>query len=218
MIKLIAALITPERQPQRSDRLRFVYCKAKERTMTIALPSIPHGTLRRLWWFLVAIPWRGLGLYSPQALLALPAAYASSQFAKHADVFPVPYNIMLGVAFEWVYLGVLAVAGASTDNHWYKIVNGVAVLTSIIYVTLHAAERYGLLANLTSNWWKLLFSLIHGVPLAGLNFVYGLLIHNHLQGVAEKEAAVAYKCPFCGIGFKSPAAVNGHQKGCLRKP
>lgn len=183
-----------------------------------ALPAIPVGTLRRLWWFLVAVPWRGLGLYLPQALLALPAAYASSQFAAHANVFPPPFNIMLGVAFEWTYLGTLAVAGASTDNYWYKIVNGVAVITSIIYVTLHAAERYGLLAALTSDWWKLAFSLIHGIPLAGLNFVYGLLIHNHLKVVADQEALTAHKCPYCGLGFKSPAAVNGHQKGCPSKP
>jgi len=183
-----------------------------------ALPRVPTGTFQRMWWLLISVPWRGLGLYLPQALLALPAAYASSQFAAHYQVFPSPFNIMLGIAFEWVYLGTLAVAGASTDNDWYKIVNGVAVVTSIIYVTLHAANKYGLLDSLVSPFWKFIFSLIHGVPLAGLNFVYGLLIHNHLKVVAETEALTAYKCPYCGLGFKSPAAVNGHQKGCPSKP
>jgi hypothetical protein len=184
-----------------------------------ALPKFNGGTLSRIWWMLVAVPWRGLGLYSPQALLALPAAYASSQFAKHAGVFPPPFNIMLGVAFEWVYLGTLAVAGTLVDNTWYKVVNGAGVFTSVIYVTLHAAERYGLLESLTGWGWKLAFSIIHGVPLAGLNFVYGLLIHNHATLVAQHAASTAFKCPYgCGAGFKSAAACNGHQKGCPSKP
>lgn len=185
---------------------------------TLALPRIPDGTLQRIWYMLVAVPYRALGLYLPQALLALPAAYASSQFAAHSGVFPPPFNIMLGIAFEWVYLGTLAVAGASTDNYWYKIVNGTAVVTSIIYVTLHAAERYGLLEEATGRGWLIIFSLIHGVPLAALNFVYGLLIHNHLRIADEQAALTAHKCPWCQQGFKSPAAVNGHQKGCPAKP
>lgn len=185
---------------------------------SLALPALPSGTLQRLWWMIVGIPYRALGLYSPQALLALPAAYASSQFAAHAGVFPAPFNVMLGIAFEWVYLGTLAVAGASTDSRWYKIVNGTAVATSVIYVTLHAAERYGLLAHATGTGWLMLFSLIHGVPLAVLNFVYGLLIHNHLKLADEAAQLVAHKCPYCGTGFKSPAAVNGHQKGCQQRP
>lgn len=183
-----------------------------------ALPAYPDSTLKRLWWYFVQVPWRGLGLYSPQALLALPAAYASSQFAAQHDVFPFPFNVMLGIAFEWTYLGTLAVAGSSTDNRWYKLVNGVAVVTSVIYVTLHAADKYGLLTGLTEWYFLLFFSIIHGVPIAGLNFVYGLLVHHHLKGMNDAIAAVAFKCDWCGQGFKSPAAVNGHKKGCPSKP
>lgn len=187
--------------------------------MTVfALPRVPSGTLNRLWWYLVSVPWRGLGLYFPQALLALPAAYASSQFAKSHDVFPFPFNVMLGIAFEWVYLGTLAVAGAQTDSQWYKIVNGVAVVTSIIYVTLHAASMYGLFDDVQSKLVLWIFAIIHGVPLAGLNFVYGMLVHHHLRAVARVEELTAYKCPWCEQGFKSPSAVNGHQKGCPKKP
>jgi hypothetical protein len=178
-----------------------------------ALPKMPDNTLQRIWWYFVAVPWRGLGLYSPQALLALPAAYASSQFAAHYDVFPAPFNYMLGVAFEWVYLGTLAVAGAQKKNHWYIVVNGVAVVTSICYVTLHAANQYQLFGNpsIAMLWF---FAVMHGVPLAGLNFFYGLLVHSHLKNMAEEEAQTAHKCETCGQGFKSPAALNGHRKGC----
>lgn len=185
---------------------------------TTSLPTMPSGTLGRFWWYVVQVPYRALGLYTPQALLALPAAYASSQFAAHHDVFPFPFNVMLGIAFEWTYLGTLAVAGASTDSKWYKIVNAVAVATSIIYVTLHAAERYGLLKDLTTDLWLLFFAAVHGVPLALLNFVYGLLVHSHLRAVAEVEALTAFKCPHCGQGFRSQAAANGHLKGCPAKP
>lgn len=183
-----------------------------------ALPRYPNRTLDRLWWYWIQVPWRGLGLYSPQALLALPASYASSQFASHHNVFPFPFNIMLGIAFEWVYMGTLAVAGAQKKNTWYVVVNGVAVLTSIIYVTLHAADRYGALDQLQGMGWNWFFAAVHGVPLAGLNFVYGLLIHHHLRAVADQEALIAHKCQWCGQGFKSPAAVNGHMKGCPEKP
>lgn len=192
---------------------------------TYALPRMPHGTVQRIWWYLVAVPWRGLGLYSPQALLALPAAYASSQFAAHHDVFPPPFNGMVGVAFEWVYLGTLAVAGAQRAeldpkarwyqrvNWWYIIVNLLAVMTSIVYVTLHAADKYELFGNPTNEmlWF---FAVTHGAPLALINFFYGLLIHAHLRTVAEQDALTAYPCPTCGLGFKSPAALNGHRKGC----
>lgn len=202
--------------------------------MVGALPAYPQGTLRRFWWWSAQIPWRGLGLYSPQALLALPAAYASSQFAAHHNVFPFPFNIMLGIAFEWTYIGTLAVAGALSTNKWYKAVNGAAVFASIVFVTLHAADKYGLLESLTSPAWMLFFSLIHAVPLAGLNFVYGLLVHNHLGAIAKyeeaerkeekkkeeeerkrreaEEAAVRYKCLTCGAGFPTTNALNGHMK------
>lgn len=179
---------------------------------TTLLPPFPKSTLSRIWWRYGKIPWRGLGLYSPQALLALPAAYASAQFAAHHGVFPMPFNIMLGVAFEWTYIGTLTVAGTMKDNTWYKIVNAMAVISSIVYVTLHAADKYGLLDNLTSPLWLLFFSLIHGVPIASLNYVYGLLVHHHLRAVADAEAAVRYKCEECGEGFRTPQARNGHMK------
>jgi hypothetical protein len=109
------------------------------------------------------------------------------------------------------------------------VVNLVAVLSSVIYVTLHSAERYGLLDTFGSAGWLWAFSLIHGLPLATLNFFYGLLVHSHLKGIAEEEAAeqqaaaaaaaaVAHKCDWCGTGFASPAAVNGHKKGCPSRP
>lgn len=183
----------------------------------LELPRVPKTSLGRMWWMLVQVPWRGLALYTPQALLALPAAYASSQFAEHQGVFPPPFNIMLGIAFEYVYLGTLAVAGAQRKNHWYTIVNAVAVLTSVCYVTLHAANKYELFGQPTTMmlWF---FALIHGLPLAGLNFTYGLLVHNHLSTIAEQEALIAFKCLKCGSGFKSQNALNGHQKGCQGAP
>lgn len=177
----------------------------------LSLPRAPDGTLRRIWWMLVAVPWRGLGLYSPQALLALPAAYASSQFAAHYGVFPFPFNIMLGIAFEWVYLGTLAVAGAQKRNTWYVVVNAVAVLTSIAYVTLHAADRYQLFGQ-PDRMMLWFFALMHGVPLAGLNFFYGLLVHSHLKAIAEEDAKTKYKCEICGLGFPSEPAKRGHMK------
>lgn len=178
-----------------------------------SLPQQPQGTLERLYWYWIQVPWRGLGLYSPQALLALPAAYASSQFAAHENVFPVPFNYMVGIAFEWVYLGTLAVAGAQKKNYWYIVVNALAVLTSVCYVTLHAANKYGLFGDPTVDmlWF---FSFMHGVPLASINLVYGLLVHSHLKNIAQEESLTAHKCDICGQGFKSPAALNGHKKGC----
>lgn len=183
-----------------------------------ALPKVPSGTLQRIWWMLVTVPYRALGLYTPNGLLAIPAAYASSQWAAHRGVFPPPFNMMLGIAFEWVYLGTLAVAGALPRNRWFVTVNAIAVVSSVIYVTLHAADKYGQLDKLTSSGWQWTFAVIHGLPLAVLNFCYSMLVHTYLRHVNETEALVAHKCPWCGQGFKSPAAVNGHQKGCPQKP
>lgn len=181
-----------------------------------ALPAFPDGIVRRIWWFVqcfaVRIPWQGVFLYGPQLCLGLSAAYASAQFAGHHKVFPFPFNVMIGVAFEWTYVGTLVVAGSHKDIIWYKVVNVIAVAASIIYVTLHASEMYGLLDSLTTPTWMLVFSLIHGVPLAFLNFVYGLLIHHYLRAVALEKAATKYKCTECDAAFPTPQARNGHMK------
>jgi C2H2-type zinc finger len=183
--------------------------------MTIAIPQRPAATVQRLYWALVALPWHAIKTYPPVFLLASAAAYASSEFAAHHSVFPFPFNIMQAVAFEYVYLGAIALASTQRSFWFYSTVLSGAI-TSMLYIFLHSADKYGLLDQASGNVWLFLFSLAHAVPLTLVGVSYMFLFHAHTRQLDEETRRVAHKCPVCGKGFGSQSALDGHSR--IHKP
>ena len=193
--------------------------------MTLNFPKQGTGKTAELIWQYVQVPLFGVLRYGPSVLLALPAAYASAQFAMHHTIFPEPLAWMVGIAFEWMYLGTLAMSSALKSSKWFWRVNLLAVGTSILYVTLYAASKYGALdgmADATLNGHRVggallwLFSLIHAAPLAGLNFLYNNLIHEYHQEQQKNEEVKAdrLQCPHCGEWRKNQASLYRHYREC----
>lgn len=194
---------------------------------TIALPQQHRsGILGRLLWAMIALPWHAIKVYPPVLLIASSAAYASSEFAAHRGVFPVPFNIMQAVAFEWVYLGALALAG-SQRGPWFYATVATGALTSALYMLLHAADRYQLLILADSPGWRLFYAACHAVPLTLVGVSYMLLIHSHVQATEERAERKAeadeeqrlkmrFACSACSHWHgASLQAFYGHKKsGC----
>jgi hypothetical protein len=201
---------------------------------TLALPR-QRGTdwKAEAIWRYVKVPAFGVLRYGPSILLALPAAYASAQFAMHHTIFPSVLAWMVGIAFEWMYLGTLAMSSALRNSDWFKRVNYLAVFTSILYVTLYAASKYGALDGMeqasiggftvgAALLW--LFSLIHAAPLAGLNFMYNNLIHEYHQEQRteqeeeDKRQAAIVQCRYCGLECRNQQAEYSHYRTCAEHP
>ena len=181
-----------------------------------------------IYWIALQVPLHGLKVYPPVVLLSMSAAYASAQFATHRNVFPFPLNWAQAIAFEWVYIGVLAMA--SVKHAWFKRVLYVGAGTAIIYILLYAATRYGIspLIREVTGWdrgWVLATSVImvlaHGIPLTVVNVFYGFLIHDHAVTQAAKQEEIDRRiyCPYsCGYYSTSEPAVRGHRAQCPNKP
>ena len=182
---------------------------------TLTFPKMPAAWHLKLWYMLVALPWYAIRTYPPIFLIASSAAYASSQFAAHRGVFPVPFNYMQAIAFEWVYLG--AIALASRKTHWFYITVGAGAFTSMLYIFLHSASVYGLLDNLQPVW-LFVFAMVHAAPLTIVGVSYMVLFHINAKANKDEANKLAHKCPYCGAGFGSLQAVYGHKAFCPKKP
>lgn len=201
--------------------------------LALNLPRQGSGWKAEMIWRYVKVPAFGILRYGPSVLLALPAAYASAQFAMHHTIFPELLAWMVGIAFEWMYLGTLAMSSALKNSAWFKRVNYLAVGTSILYVTLYAASKYGALDGMegaTVNGVHVgalllwLFSVIHAAPLAGLNFLYNNLIHEYhqeVQAIEEEEAERARNivhCQYCQKECVNKQAEYSHYRTCPKHP
>lgn len=176
-----------------------------------------------LYWRLIALPWHAIKVYPPVLLIASSAAYASSRFAEQHAIFPFPFNIMQAVAFEWVYLGALALAG-QRRGLWFYTTVGFGAFTSALYMFLHAATQNGWLDGFTSPLALFLFALAHALPLTLVGVSYMLLIHVHLQdeqSKADDEArrrAAIVACRYCGVDCKNQQAEYSHFRTCAKHP
>lgn len=192
--------------------------------MIAALPQQKNtGWLAWFYWRLIALPWHALKVYPPVLLIAGPAAYASSEFAKQHGIFPVPFNIMQAVAYEWVYLGALALAG-QRRGPWFYVTVGAGAGTSALYMFLHAATQNGWLNGFTSSLALFLFALAHALPLTLVGVSYMLLIHVHLQDEQSKaddetrRLAAIVACRYCGVECKNQQAEYSHFRTCPKHP
>jgi hypothetical protein len=146
-------------------------------------------------------------------LLAVPAAWGVGAFA-HAR-YPLLIAIVAGAGFEASYMGAVAFADqqlahdAWSRRLWWGL-NVAAVACSALINVLYSAG--GQFASITPE------DVVHGAPLAILNFLYALLLHrNATQGIAEELALAAesrYPCPRCGRGFATVNRLNGHKRHC----
>lgn len=190
---------------------------------TLALPRQQDGWIGKLVWSVFSLPWHAIKVYPPVLLIASSAAYASSEFAKQHDIFPTPFNIMQAIAFEWVYLGALALAG-NRRGPWFYTTVGFGAFTSALYMFLHAADKNGWLAGFTSPLALFLFALAHALPLTLVGVSYMLLIHVHAQDEqvkAEQEAeqeAARVQCPYCQEWKRNQQAVWSHYRTCVKHP
>lgn len=184
-----------------------------------------------LYWVLVQVPVHGLKVYPPVLFIAATAAYASSRFAEHHGVFPAPLSWLLAIAFEWVYIGTLALSGAK-KSRWFYVVLLSGAITSVTFIMLHAAARYGIMADLLAltpaeshTALRLVVNIVlvlaHSLPLTSVNVVYGFLIHQHNAEQAEIDKRA---CPY-GCGYVVPAdaaspshVLRGHLGQCPNKP
>ena len=192
--------------------------------MTVTtFPRQQHNFWGKIWWYLIAIPWHAVKVYPPVLLIASSAAYASSEFAKQHEIFPFPFNVMQAVAFEWVYLGALALAG-NQRGLWFYTTVVFGALTSALYMFLHAANQNGWLLNYTGPLALFLFALAHALPLTLVGVSYMLLIHVHMQDEQAKEDAenkrlsLVVNCRYCGIECRNQASEYSHYRTCVKHP
>lgn len=180
----------------------------------MSLPKMPSNPLGQLRWAFFSVPWEGIKIYGPQFLVAIPAAFASSQWAADLNIFPKPFNYLVGVAFEWIYMGVMAMAGSMVSKKWYYTVILSAGFSSMLYVFLYSAKVYGVTETWNTTNWKIFFAAVHAIPLSGLNILYGLLIHSYRLQEALQESLKEFQCSICGWLPKTPSAkaLNGHMK------
>ncbi|HRC56163.1 MAG TPA: hypothetical protein PKU97_09580 [Kofleriaceae bacterium] len=190
----------------------------------LSVPQQGSGRLAALYWRLFALPWHAIKVYPPVLLIASSAAYASAQFAAQHGIFPFPFNVMQSVAFEWVYLGALALAG-NRRGLWFYTTVGFGALTSALYMFLHAATQNSWLAQFAGDpLAQFLFALAHALPLTLVGVSYMLLIHVHLQDEQQKAdadakaAAARVTCRYCGAPCRNQAAEWSHYRTCPKHP
>lgn len=185
----------------------------------LSLPKRGTGPTADLVWSYLKVPAIGALRYGPSAALAVAAAYASAQFAQHHTIFPGWLAWLIGIAFEWLYLGSLAMSAALRNSKYFRPVNLGGMAVSIIYGTLYAADKYGVLAGVVdASLWGLplawIFALLHAAPLAGMNFLYNSLIHEYHKEQQAEADKNKIRCGACHRGFESMNSFNGHKRSC----
>lgn len=140
----------------------------------------------------------------PAALVALPAAYGSAMFSQ--TVYEPPWNAAIGIGVESCYIGLILFA-RTKSRKTFVMTALAALLCSVIYNTLHAAEVKGLLAN--QAWFvEWVLALLHGSPLPLLGFSYFMLLHSSSDEAAPAPAPVTsqveYQSEEPGLGHSEP--------------
>jgi hypothetical protein len=182
--------------------------------MTANYGPIKRGIpLTNLWALGKAINWLWWLQRVPMFLLAVPAAWGVGAFA--AARYPVPIAVIAGAGFEAAYMGAIAFADQQLDQDdvskwlWWAL-NVAAVACSALINVLYSAG--GLFGAIT------LEDVVHGAPLAVLNFLYALLLHRNATRSLANERQIAeetkYPCPKCGRGFATVNRLSGHKRHC----
>lgn len=149
----------------------------------------------------------------PMFLLAVPAAWGVGAFAY--EKYPLIIAAIAGAGFEATYMGAIAFADQQLDQDemskylWWAL-NIAAVACSALINVLYSSG-----GTFNAIEWE---DIVHGAPLAVLNFLYALLLHrNAATSIATDRKAAAderFKCAKCGRGFSTVNRLNGHKRHC----
>ncbi len=181
--------------------------------MTTYRPFKAGAQITGIWSALQAISWLWWLQRAPMFLLAVPAAWGVGAFA--AEKYPPLIAIIAGAGFEAAYMGAIAFADQQLEqDRWSRVLwwalNLAAVACSALINVLFAAG--GMFASITSE------DVVHGAPLAVLNFLYALLLHRNATKAhaieRKREADERFKCGRCGRGFDNVNKLNGHKRHC----
>jgi hypothetical protein len=149
----------------------------------------------------------------PMFLLAVPAAWGVGAFAN--ERYPMLVAIVAGAGFEASYMGAVAFADQQlaqddwSKRLWWALNIAAVACSALINVLFSAGGKFG---SITAE------DVVHGAPLAILNFLYALLLHRNATKGVEQERKHAdenrYPCTKCGRGFSTPNRLNGHKRHC----
>lgn len=182
--------------------------------MTVSYGPIKKDiALDSVWALGKAINWLWWLQRIPMFLLAAPAAYGVGAFA--AAKYPPLVAIIAGAGFEAAYMGAIAFADQQLEQDttskvlWWALNIAAVACSALINVLYSAGGTFGAIE---------LEDVVHGAPLAILNFLYALLLHrNATQSMASERRAAAetkFSCLRCGRGFATANRLNGHKRHC----
>lgn len=181
--------------------------------------TVGYGPIRKdvaltnVWALGKAVNWLWWLQRVPMFLLAVPAAWGVGAFA--AAKYPTAIAVIAGAGFEAAYMGAIAFADQQLEQDntskylWWALNLAAVACSALINVLYSAGGTFGAIE---------LEDVVHGAPLAILNFLYAMLLHrNATQSMAiERKAAEESKfpCPKCGRGFATANRLNGHKRHC----
>lgn len=181
--------------------------------------TVGYGPIRKdialtsLWALGRAINWLWWLQRVPMFLLAVPAAYGVGAFAYAK--YPFLVAIIAGAGFEAAYMGAIAFADQQLEQDttskvlWWALNVAAVACSALINVLYSAGGTFGAIE------WE---DVVHGAPLAILNFLYALLLHRNATRAMAVERKVAeenkFTCARCGRGFATPNRLNGHKRHC----
>jgi hypothetical protein len=181
--------------------------------------TVGYGPIRKdvaltsLWQLGKAINWLWWLQRLPMFLLAVPAAWGVGAFA--AEKYPPLIAIVAGAGFEAAYMGAIAFADQQLEQDttskvlWWALNVAAVACSALINVLFSAGGMFSAIE---------LEDIVHGAPLAILNFLYALLLHRNATQSMQIERKTAednkFPCPKCGRGFSTANRLNGHKRHC----
>lgn len=169
--------------------------------------------LTSVWAIGRAINWLWWLQRVPMFLLAVPAAYGVGAFAY--DKYPFAVAIIAGAGFEAAYMGAIAFADQQLEQDntskylWWALNVAAVACSALINVLYSAGGTFGAIGP---------EDVVHGAPLAILNFLYAMLLHRNATQSMKVERLTAeenkFPCVKCGRGFATANRLNGHKRHC----
>lgn len=115
--------------------------------------------------------------------------------SEAATLVPVPFNVLLAIGAEWVYLRGL-ISGNAVKSRWAGALNMSAVFLVASFGALWSFRRLGVLPDVPPIWAAVLLTLVHIGAISAVTLCSAMLHragervkHLRVQEVAEQEEA-----------------------------
>lgn len=182
--------------------------------MTVSYGPIHKGiTITGVGALARAINWLWWLQRVPMFLLAVPAAWGVGAFAD--EKYPVGIAVIAGAGFEAAYMGAIAFADQQLEQDdwskrlWWALNVAAVACSALINVLYSAGGTFGAIGP---------EDIVHGAPLAILNFLYAMLLHRNATRARANERKSQeenkFPCSKCGRGFATANRLNGHKRHC----